>query len=53
MKVPGRAKDEAVAIVQSSYIPWRGYFDLIPAVDEFILFDVQYTGVTGAIETRY
>lgn len=32
------------AIVQSSYIPWRGYFDLINSVDEFILFDdVQYT----------
>ncbi len=33
-----------VAIVQSSYIPWRGYFDLIASVDEFILLDdVQYT----------
>ena len=33
-----------VAIVQSNYIPWKGYFDLIAAVDEFILFDeVQYT----------
>lgn len=33
-----------VAIVQSSYIPWRGYFDLIAAVDEFVLLDdVQYT----------
>lgn len=33
-----------VAIVQSSYIPWKGYFDLINLVDEFILFDdVQYT----------
>jgi len=33
-----------IAIVQSSYIPWRGYFDLINSVDEFILFDdVQYT----------
>jgi hypothetical protein len=30
--------------VQSSYIPWKGYFDLIGAVDEFILYDsVQYT----------
>lgn len=34
----------SVAIVQSNYIPWRGYFDLISQVDEFILFDdVQYT----------
>jgi hypothetical protein len=33
-----------VAIVQSSYIPWKGYFDLIRSVDEFILFDdVQFT----------
>jgi hypothetical protein len=33
-----------VAIVQSNYIPWKGYFDLIAAVDEFILYDeVQFT----------
>jgi len=33
-----------VAIVQSSYIPWKGYFDLIRAVDEFVLYDdTQYT----------
>jgi hypothetical protein len=33
-----------VAIVQSNYIPWKGYFDLINTVDEFVLFDdVQYT----------
>jgi hypothetical protein len=33
-----------IAIVQSNYIPWRGYFDLINLVDEFILFDdMQYT----------
>ena len=33
-----------IAILQSNYIPWRGYFDLIAAVDEFILLDeVQYT----------
>ncbi|HEY9870426.1 MAG TPA: WbqC family protein [Candidatus Obscuribacterales bacterium] len=32
------------AILQSSYIPWKGYFDLINMVDEFILYDtVQYT----------
>jgi len=28
-----------VAIVQSCYIPWKGYFDLINRVDEFLLFD--------------
>ena len=35
---------KTVAIVQSNYIPWKGYFDLIARCDEFILFDdVQYT----------
>lgn len=35
---------KSVAIVQSNYIPWKGYFDLIRSVDEFILFDdMQYT----------
>src|SRR3954465_9010354 len=33
-----------VAIVQSNYVPWRGYFDLIASVDEFVLLDdAQYT----------
>jgi len=33
-----------VAIVQPNYIPWRGYFDIIHAVDVFVfLDDVQYT----------
>ena len=33
-----------IAIVQSNYIPWKGYFDMIRQVDEFILLDsVQYT----------
>ncbi|MGV8074303.1 MAG: WbqC family protein [Syntrophobacteraceae bacterium] len=33
-----------VAIVQSAYIPWKGYFDLINSVDEFVIYDsVQYT----------
>lgn len=36
--------EKKIAIVQSNYIPWKGYFDLINAVDEFILFDdMQYT----------
>jgi hypothetical protein len=35
---------KTVAIVQSNYIPWKGYFDLINLADEFILLDqVQYT----------
>lgn len=33
-----------IAILQSNYIPWKGYFDLIASVDEFILYDdMQYT----------
>ena len=33
-----------VAIVQSNYIPWRGYFDLMRSADVFVLYDdAQYT----------
>jgi hypothetical protein len=33
-----------VAISQSNYIPWKGYFDSISACDVFVLYDnVQYT----------
>ncbi len=33
-----------IAIIQSNYIPWKGYFDIINSVDEFILYDeIQYT----------
>lgn len=33
-----------IAILQSNYIPWKGYFDLISFVDEFILYDdMQFT----------
>lgn len=33
-----------VAISQSNYIPWKGYFDLIASVDEFVVLDcVQFT----------
>ena len=35
---------KTVAILQPNYIPWKGYFDIIAHVDEFILLDdVQYT----------
>lgn len=37
-------KMKRVAVLQSNYIPWRGYFDLLNSVDEFIIYDeVQYT----------
>ena len=33
-----------VGIIQSNYLPWKGYFDLIKFVNELILYDdVQYT----------
>jgi WbqC-like protein family len=33
-----------IAISQSNYIPWKGYFDSINSVDEFVLYDdMQYT----------
>lgn len=33
-----------VAVLQSNYLPWKGYFDIINEVDLFIFYDdVQYT----------
>jgi hypothetical protein len=33
-----------VAVIQSNYIPWKGYFDIIHDVDLFVFYDdVQYT----------
>ena len=35
---------KTVAISQSNYIPWKGYFDMINSVDEFIIYDdMQFT----------
>lgn len=35
---------KVIAILQSNYLPWKGYFDLMNAADEFVIFDeVQYT----------
>ena len=37
-------KNRKIAILQSNYIPWKGYFDIIDSVDEFIFYDeMQYT----------
>ncbi len=36
--------EKKVAILQSNYIPWKGYFDMINMVDLFIFHDdIQYT----------
>ena len=33
-----------VAVLQSNYLPWKGYFDIIADVDLFVFYDdVQYT----------
>lgn len=33
-----------LAAIQSNYLPWKGYFDIIHDVDEFIFYDeVQFT----------
>lgn len=43
-----------VAVLQSNYIPWKGYFDIIHDVDLFIFHDdLQYTKMIGEIETKY
>jgi hypothetical protein len=35
---------KTVAVIQSNYIPWKGYFDIINDVEEFIFHDdLQYT----------
>jgi WbqC-like protein family len=37
-------KNKKLVVIQSNYIPWKGYFDLINSADEFIIYDhVQYT----------
>lgn len=39
-RVPGKR----VAVLQSNYIPWKGYFDIIHDVDVFVFYDdVQYS----------
>ncbi len=35
---------KTIGILQSNYIPWKGYFDLVHSVDEFVLYDdAQFT----------
>lgn len=37
-------KAKTIVVLQSNYLPWKGYFDLMAAADEFLLFDeVQFT----------
>ncbi len=32
-------KDRRAAVLQSCYIPWKGYFDIIAMVDVFVVYD--------------
>ena len=34
-----RQKEKRVAVIQSCYIPWLGFFDLISRCDEYIIYD--------------
>jgi hypothetical protein len=34
-----RKKTVRIAIIQSCYVPWRGFFDLIGRCDEYVIFD--------------
>jgi hypothetical protein len=44
LKMMSGTHSKKVAILQSNYIPWKGYFDIINSVDEFVIYDeVQYT----------
>ena len=39
-----KPNDKKLLITQSNYIPWKGYFDSINTVDEFVVYDdMQYT----------
>ncbi len=44
---PSSERPKRVAISQSCYIPWKGHFDLINLVDEFILYDDVPYGKNG------
>lgn len=43
--VPDRTMPRrSLAVLQSNYIPWKGYFDIIHDVDTFVFYDdLQYT----------
>ena len=44
MSTGDAVKARRVAVLQSNYIPWKGYFDLIHDVDVFVFYDdVQFT----------
>jgi hypothetical protein len=41
---PSTRVTKRVAVLQSNYVPWKGYFDIVNDVDEFVFYDdVQFT----------
>ncbi len=41
---PAARPRKRIAVIQSCYVPWKGYFDVIGRVDEFVLLDdAQFT----------
>ena len=51
--IPEVSLSKKIAILQSNYIPWKGYFDLIHQVDElFYSMTCNTPGGIGATETR-
>jgi hypothetical protein len=50
-KAVTHSKSFRVGVIQSCYLPWRGFFDFIADVDLFILYDdIQYS--TGSWRNR-
>ncbi len=44
MSAPNESAGRTVAVIQSCYLPWKGYFDIIHDADLFIFYDeAQYT----------
>lgn len=48
-----KALDNSCAIMQPTYIPWIGYFDLMDSVDAFVfLDDVQWAKASWQVRNR-
>lgn len=42
-ETPAGRRRHRVAIIQSAYVPWKGFFDLVGRCEEYVIFDsVQY-----------
>ena len=44
LEINSRNEGKTVVILQSNYLPWKGYFDLANDADIFVFYDtVKYT----------